>query len=227
MKRVIGRMGRGEERGGAKREEIRGRILEAAGRLFQEKGYSKTTMRQIAQKAGLLVGSVYNVFPSKEEVFMEMIDTAYGKALEQYETYVGPDSGLLEAVAFPIALELYSVNSSPRAAELLHEAHGSWMITNAMADRTMAWVLDRLGDRDIEMGPGEARDRVIALLGALGNMISRRHFTGEGDYRKDLRAALEVFSALFGIPVDGIDGVVEGMDRVLRENDIVIGGHRV
>lgn len=227
MKRIIGRVSTRGERGGAKREEIRGRILKAAGRLFLEKGYSKTTMRQIAQKAGLLTGSVYNVFPGKEEVFMEMIDTAYGRALDQFETYVGQDGDLLEAIAFPIALELYSVNSSPRAAELLHEAHASWTITNAIADRTMAWVMDRLGDWRAEWDPKDVRDRVIVLLGALGNMISKRHFTGEGDYVRDLGMALRIFCSLFGIPSDGIDGVVGEMDRILRENDIVIGSHKV
>ncbi len=201
--------------------------MAAAERLFHEKGYSKTTMRQIAQKAGMLVGSVYNVFPSKEEVFMELIDVAYGKALDQYDRYVKSEDNILAAVAFPMALELYSVNSSERAAELLHEAHGSWLVVNAMADRTVEWVMERMGKYGLKEDPADVKNRVVALLGVLGNIISRKHLAGEGDYLGDLKMALEVFCALFKIQAYDLDAVVAEMDGILRENDIVIGGYRV
>lgn len=45
-------------------------ILNAAAELFTSNGYDKTSMRQIAKSAGLLPGSVYHHFPSKEELFL-------------------------------------------------------------------------------------------------------------------------------------------------------------
>jgi AcrR family transcriptional regulator len=48
-------------------------IIDAAYDLIVERGYAATSMRQIADKAGLALGSIYNHFPSKEEVFVAVI----------------------------------------------------------------------------------------------------------------------------------------------------------
>ena len=47
-------------------------ILKAALKQFQEKGYSRTTMRDIATKAEVSVGSAYYYFQSKEEMILEV-----------------------------------------------------------------------------------------------------------------------------------------------------------
>ena len=44
-------------------------VLEAAYALFLEQGYHATSMRQIAQRAGLALGGIYNHFESKEQIF--------------------------------------------------------------------------------------------------------------------------------------------------------------
>ncbi len=44
------------------------RIASAAAALFLSGGYHNTSVREIAQKAGLSVGSVFNYFTSKEEI---------------------------------------------------------------------------------------------------------------------------------------------------------------
>lgn len=48
-------------------------IEEAAYQLFLEQGYSATSMRQIAEKANIALGGIYNHFKSKDEIFQELI----------------------------------------------------------------------------------------------------------------------------------------------------------
>jgi AcrR family transcriptional regulator len=48
------------------------RIKEAAIKLFSEKGYSATTMRQIAKKAGLSPGSIYNHVKRKSDLLLDI-----------------------------------------------------------------------------------------------------------------------------------------------------------
>lgn len=50
-------------------DRARGEILQAAHRLFTERGFHGTSMRQIAQQAGIALGSIYNHFSSKEDIF--------------------------------------------------------------------------------------------------------------------------------------------------------------
>ena len=56
-----------------KGEVTRLAIEEAALELFMEQGYHATSMRQIADKAGLALGGIYNHFASKDEIFEGVI----------------------------------------------------------------------------------------------------------------------------------------------------------
>jgi AcrR family transcriptional regulator len=56
-----------------KGERTRQVILDSAYGLIIEQGYAATSMRQIADKAGLALGSIYNHFTSKEDVFSSII----------------------------------------------------------------------------------------------------------------------------------------------------------
>ncbi len=49
-------------------------IIEAAEKLFAEKGYESTTMQQIADEAGTSIGNMYFYFSNKEELMLSMID---------------------------------------------------------------------------------------------------------------------------------------------------------
>jgi len=52
-------------------ETSRAAIFSAALELFQERGYEATTMRGIADRAGVSLGSSYHYFPSKEHLVLE------------------------------------------------------------------------------------------------------------------------------------------------------------
>lgn len=56
-----------------KGEATRVAIEDVALRLFMEQGYHATSMRQIAERAGLALGGIYNHFSSKEEIFQGII----------------------------------------------------------------------------------------------------------------------------------------------------------
>jgi AcrR family transcriptional regulator len=57
----------------SKGERTHHAIEEAAYELFLEQGYSATSMRQIAKRAGIALGGIYNHFASKDEIFQELI----------------------------------------------------------------------------------------------------------------------------------------------------------
>jgi AcrR family transcriptional regulator len=57
----------------SKGERTRQAILDAAYTLFLDQGYSATSMRQIAEQAGIALGGIYNHFASKDEIFQELV----------------------------------------------------------------------------------------------------------------------------------------------------------
>ena len=59
-------------------------VLDAAARLFREKGYASTSMRDIATASGMLAGSLYYHFPSKEALLVAV----YGEGVAHITTAV-------------------------------------------------------------------------------------------------------------------------------------------
>jgi AcrR family transcriptional regulator len=62
---------RAEIRVGLKSEETRERILNAALTLFHKRGFDASTMRDVAEEAGVATGAAYYYFPSKDAIIMD------------------------------------------------------------------------------------------------------------------------------------------------------------
>ena len=58
----------------AKAEQTRAGIVDAALRLFEAGGYDATTMRAIADEAGVSLGGAYYYFSGKEELVQAFYD---------------------------------------------------------------------------------------------------------------------------------------------------------
>jgi AcrR family transcriptional regulator len=65
-----------------KSDETKRRILEAALDLFREKGFEQTTMREIAERAGMALGAAYYYFNSKEKFVMAYYQQTLEEMLE-------------------------------------------------------------------------------------------------------------------------------------------------
>jgi AcrR family transcriptional regulator len=57
----------------ARAAETRARILAAARRVFADRGYAAGTTNRIAEAAGLSVGSLYQYFPNKDAILVELV----------------------------------------------------------------------------------------------------------------------------------------------------------
>jgi len=58
---------------GSKGEKTRGRVLETARRLINERGYSNTSINDIIQATGVKKGNLYFHFPGKEELGLAIL----------------------------------------------------------------------------------------------------------------------------------------------------------
>jgi AcrR family transcriptional regulator len=65
-----------------KGQQTRAAILEAALEMFRERGYEQTTMRAIADRAGVALGNAYYYFHSKEH----LIQAFYGRTHQEHLT---------------------------------------------------------------------------------------------------------------------------------------------
>jgi AcrR family transcriptional regulator len=111
-------------------EDTRQAILDAAERLFLEKGFNGTSMRQIAQEAGgIAVGGIYNHFASKETIFLELVSvrSPYARIADAIDHLEATDArGMIEeAIPRLQAIVLENVDFFQLVVIDVNELHGS------------------------------------------------------------------------------------------------------
>lgn len=58
-------------------------IIQTAMGVFKEKGYFAASMKEIAEACGMAKGSIYKIFPSKEELFTAVFEACHRTMFEQ------------------------------------------------------------------------------------------------------------------------------------------------
>jgi len=82
------------------RTDIRLRIIDAARGRFAASGVDATSLRSIASDAGTSIGMIYYYFPSKDELFLAVIEDVYGRLLGDLEAALtGPRDFASRALA--------------------------------------------------------------------------------------------------------------------------------
>jgi AcrR family transcriptional regulator len=86
MPRSTGRAQTTQRRRAARRstQEVRELILEAATQLFAERGYTQTTMRDVASSAGIGLSVLYRQFSSKERLFSATLVAPFLASFERF-----------------------------------------------------------------------------------------------------------------------------------------------
>ena len=88
------------------------RILEQAARLFRDKGYSASSMEDIADAVGLKKGSLYYHFESKEQILVEIMDSFTEKLQAPVLALIDNDElGSAEKLRQAIKLHLGTLDS--------------------------------------------------------------------------------------------------------------------
>ena len=84
----------GSTSGGGRREEL----LRIAGELFARRGFRNTTVRDIADAAGILSGSLYHHFDSKESMVDVLLDGFQTELFATYDEIVASDRSPVEKI---------------------------------------------------------------------------------------------------------------------------------
>jgi AcrR family transcriptional regulator len=105
------------------KEEAKSRILEAANKVFAERGYHEATMDDIAKRLGVSKGAIYLYFSSKEDLFEAMCKTAPRAFKEILFSSFGDEANPIESATqfFDKMLKL-SASNPGLSFEILSEA---------------------------------------------------------------------------------------------------------
>jgi AcrR family transcriptional regulator len=68
---------------GGKRERTRARLVEAAAAVIGEKGWDRTSLEEVARRAGMTRGAIYGNFKDREELFLCVVQTRWKPVMPQ------------------------------------------------------------------------------------------------------------------------------------------------
>jgi AcrR family transcriptional regulator len=186
-------------------ERRRRQIAAAAARLFVEKGFHKTTTRQIARAADISIGSLYEYFTTKEDILYIVCDFIHTEMERGVATAMADASGGRDALAKVIReyfmvchrmsdfiLMIYQETQSlPRQWQqrvLENELRITGLLVGVLARLSQSGELPHLDERSIEL---TAHNIVV-----MGHMWTfRRWFLGK-HYSIDDYIALQTATIL-------------------------------
>jgi AcrR family transcriptional regulator len=99
--------------------ERRAELLETAARVFAEKGFAHSTVRDIGDECGILSGSLYYHFTSKDAMLLEVLESALDRLLVEYTTVRDQAGGAEHRLARLFEVALQFIVHQPHAAMIL------------------------------------------------------------------------------------------------------------
>ena len=196
-------------------ENTRRRILDASIRLFMEQGYEKTTTRQILNEVGILNGSLYNIYKSKEDIFSDIIISALDEAMRHATDSLPEGTPTRMRLAYIFHIQIYFAARSQRIAELLTIAHEKWGIHKRVVDSLTDWMYDF----PLKL------DACAAVTESFIERMSREPGTVRD---KDAMILVSnVVLDLFGQPREGTEAVIDELIESLEAREFVIFDVRI
>ncbi len=197
---------RRERRIAARREQI----LQAAARVFAEKGFHGATTKDIAEAADVAEGTIYNYFENKEALLLGLIDSLamLGQREQQMEAGLRQDVGgfLVEHVLDRLQLvahdrdALAAILPELLARPELREPYFANVVSPAIA------MLERHAQARIEQGEVRPIDTALAVRAFVGMFLGLWVLAVLGDplIRKVWVKPDQAIGSLFDMILDGI-----------------------
>ncbi|WP_328298109.1 TetR/AcrR family transcriptional regulator [Streptomyces sp. NBC_00435] len=108
--------------------ERRRELLDTAAEVFAAQGYNATTVRKIADAAGMLAGSLYYHFDSKESMLDEILSAFLNELWEGYDTVLAAGLGPRETIE-ALVTESFREIDRHRAAVAIYQKESRHLST--------------------------------------------------------------------------------------------------
>ncbi|MBX6766693.1 MAG: TetR family transcriptional regulator [Actinomadura rubrobrunea] len=175
----------------AARAERRAELLAIAAEVFASQGYAATTVRQIADAAGILGGSLYYHFDSKESMVDEILSTFLNEMWAAYDRVLAAGLGARETLE-AIVVESFRSIDRHRAAVVIYQNESRYL---AAASERFGYLLDshrrfkEMWMSLLERGVREGAFRGDLDLPLVYRFIRDTVWLAAGWYRRDGRLA--------------------------------------
>lgn len=199
-------------RGGSER---RAELVQLAADMFADRGFKATTVRDIAEAAGMLSGSLYHHFDSKESIMDELLHAYIDALLPEYRRIV-EEGGAAREVLSKLVSTAFASFERHRPAILVWQSEGLHLreiprfafVAGAEAETEQLWIqVIRRGIRSGEFRKGLDAKLAYRFIRDVVWMAARW-------YRPEGRLTVKQLAAQYlSIVLDGIDSTAGTGER--------------
>jgi AcrR family transcriptional regulator len=174
------------------RAERAAEILRHARAVFCEKGYDETLVSEIAERAGVVEGSVYHYFPTKRDLVIKTVEQWYTGLISGYDQRLQPIQGTWNRLRFMIWGHLYAIHEEPEMAKLIishirtgpeYRETAIFALNRDYTRRTLGIIDDAIASG--EFRPGVSHGVVRAMIYGGVEHVAFAFLRGEGDFSPD------------------------------------------
>ena len=184
------------------------RILTVCVKLFLEKGYKRTTVAEIVQKADVSNSTFQNIFRAKDGVLTELVEFMFDNQFGMSRRIIDADLPPVFVYAVETAIQLTLTELNENLREIYIEAYTQNEASEYIFRQTAKELHAIFGSYHPEM---TERDFYIMELGSAGIMRGYMAHSCSEDF--PLEEKLDAFFRLslggYGVPAEEIERVVQ------------------
>jgi len=157
-------------------------IIECFLDLITNEGYHSTTINKLSKKVGLSYGSITNIFPTKEDILLELLKRTIGI----YEEKSNESDNRLHTFLSNLVLQMKKTEDDDNIRDLLLEQFTLYKTTEFLKEYIVKVLSEALGRRD------DCYFKATAIIGIIREYIN----TNTNIYFSIDRKCLELVKAV-------------------------------
>ena len=176
--------------------ETKKKILTVCVRLFLEQGYKNTSVSQIVDEAGVARGSYLNLFPTKDKILLELVETMFAGQFGVARRIADDALPPVYTYAVETALQLTLTELNENLREIYIEAYSLPDTSEYIYLHTTAELKQIFGDAFPDNTESDFYEMEIGTAGLMRSYVARKcdiHFPLERKLSRFLTAAMRVY----------------------------------
>lgn len=176
--------------------ETKRKILTACVRLFLEQGYKNTSVSQIVDEAGVARGSYLNLFPTKDKILLDLVETMFSGQFGVARSIANQNLPPVFAYAVETCLQLTLTELNENLREIYIEAYSVPDTAEYIYLHTTAELKQIFGANFPDYSDSDFYEMEIGTAGLMRNYMARKcdiHFPLERKLSRFLTAAMRVY----------------------------------
>ena len=172
------------------------KILTACVRLFLEQGYKNTSVSQIVDEAGVARGSYLNLFPTKDKILLDLVETMFSGQFSVARSIADQNLPPVFAYAMETSIQLTLTELNENLREIYIEAYSVPDTAEYIYLHTTAELKQIFGANFPDYSDSDFYEMEIGTAGLMRNYMARKcdiHFPLERKLSRFLTAAMRVY----------------------------------